>query len=224
MTAATHPTGAEEAVVKPLERRQKRSFFSRKKETKSVYDESLFKAILRTFVDRICLAGLLKLCGGTFGSPQQVKCHRITNTDTLKTTTPLLNKVLLTWLTQSYVWARANDEQRAALGLKQPRGIGYGIGLAVALFVMQGKSVSPLSLCAPDFLPRGGKFSEYQVFIPLKLNLIPGVQMNNHYMQSTSRECHPIGHSLTLRLASMTNGLLVRSGASPFFGAFRAGR
>lgn len=65
------------------------------------------------------------------------------NIDTLKTTTPLLNKVLLTWLSQSYAWARTSDEQHAALGLKQPRGIGYGIGLAIALFVMQGQLICP---------------------------------------------------------------------------------
>ena len=58
--------------------------------------------------------------------------------DTLKTTTPLLNKVILTWLTDSYVYARTTEAQRAVLGSPKPKGIGYGIGLAVALFVMQG--------------------------------------------------------------------------------------
>lgn len=57
--------------------------------------------------------------------------------DTLRTTTPLLNKVILTWLTNSYVYYRLTDEQKAASGMKQPQGIGYGIGLAVALFAMQ---------------------------------------------------------------------------------------
>lgn len=59
--------------------------------------------------------------------------------DTLKTTSPLVNKVLLTWLTESYFFYRATDAERAALNLTQPRGIGYGIGLAFALFVMQGE-------------------------------------------------------------------------------------
>jgi ATP-binding cassette subfamily C (CFTR/MRP) protein 1 len=66
--------------------------------------------------------------------------------DTLKTTTPLLNKVILTWLTDSYIYVRATDGERTALGLKQPRGIGFGIGLAVALFVMQGASISHVLL------------------------------------------------------------------------------
>ena len=54
----------------------------------------------------------------------------------MKTTTPLLNKVILTWLAKSYVYARLPDAQRQAM--EAPQGIGYGIGLAVALFVMQG--------------------------------------------------------------------------------------
>lgn len=64
--------------------------------------------------------------------------------DTLKTTTPLLNKVILTWLADSYTYVRATEAERTALGLKQPRGIGYGIGLAVALFIMQGAYIIPL--------------------------------------------------------------------------------
>ena len=57
-------------------------------------------------------------------------------TDTLKTTTPLLNKVILTWLTESYVYFSLSDTEREAVS--KPRGIGYGIGLAFVLFVMQG--------------------------------------------------------------------------------------
>ncbi|KAH9931733.1 multidrug resistance-associated ABC transporter [Epithele typhae] len=58
--------------------------------------------------------------------------------DTLNTTTPLVNQILLTWLTNSFVYFRATDEERAAFGLETPQGIGYGIGLAFAIFVMQG--------------------------------------------------------------------------------------
>ena len=60
--------------------------------------------------------------------------------DALKTTTPLLNKVILTWLTDSYIYVRTTEVQRTVLGIPKPRGIGYGIGLAVALFIMQGIS------------------------------------------------------------------------------------
>lgn len=63
-----------------------------------------------------------------------------TPTDTLQTLSPLVNKVLLTWLVDAYVYHRLSDEERAAGIIKQPRGIGYGVGLAFALFVMQGQS------------------------------------------------------------------------------------
>ncbi|KAF8815566.1 multidrug resistance-associated ABC transporter [Phlegmacium glaucopus] len=89
------------------------------------YDESLFKALHHTFFRRIWASAALLLIS-----------------DTLRTTTPLLNKVLLTWLADSYVYFRLSDTERAAaasLGLFKPRGIGYGIGLAFALFVMQGE-------------------------------------------------------------------------------------
>ena len=58
--------------------------------------------------------------------------------DTLNTTTPLVNQVLLTWLTNSYIYSRASEEERTALGLQKPQGIGYGVGLAFAIFAMQG--------------------------------------------------------------------------------------
>ncbi|KAG6873113.1 hypothetical protein C0995_002776 [Termitomyces sp. Mi166 len=91
---------------------------SRKKKPR--YDESLFYALLRTFASRICWAGSFKLCG-----------------DTLKTTTPLVSKVLLAWLTNSYVYHRLSDEQKASGQFGKPQGIGYGIGVAFALFAMQ---------------------------------------------------------------------------------------
>ncbi|KAF8882127.1 P-loop containing nucleoside triphosphate hydrolase protein [Infundibulicybe gibba] len=85
------------------------------------YDSSLFLAIHQSFLFRIWSAGILKLLS-----------------DTLKTTTPLLNKVILTWLTDSYFYSHLSDDQRAAGVIPKPKGIGYGIGLAVALFAMQG--------------------------------------------------------------------------------------
>ncbi|KAG6830985.1 hypothetical protein H0H92_013457 [Tricholoma furcatifolium] len=58
--------------------------------------------------------------------------------NTLKTTTPLVSKILLTWLTDSYMYHRLSDEEKASGVMKKPQGIGYGIGLAFALFMMQG--------------------------------------------------------------------------------------
>lgn len=61
------------------------------------------------------------------------------NPNTLNTMTPLLNKVLLSWLTDLYAYWKAPTDEREALGISQLRGVGYGIGLAFALFVMLGK-------------------------------------------------------------------------------------
>ncbi|KAH9476173.1 ABC-type transporter cicA [Psilocybe cubensis] len=91
-----------------------------------VYDESVFKALHQTFFRRIWWSGLLLLAS-----------------DTLKTTTPLVNKVLLTWLTESYVFSKLTQPERDAAvsaGFSPPKGVGYGIGLAFAIFIMQEAS------------------------------------------------------------------------------------
>ncbi|THG96760.1 hypothetical protein EW026_g5132 [Hermanssonia centrifuga] len=77
-------------------------------------------ALHNTFFWRWWIAGALKLFS-----------------DTLKTTTPLVNKVILTWLSASFAYYKLGPEAAAAEGITQPQGIGYGIGLAFALFVMQ---------------------------------------------------------------------------------------
>lgn len=72
-------------------------------------------------------------------------CYR--QTETLKTTTPLVTKVILTWLSERYIYYRLLDQggEEAVSEMSKPKGIGYGIGLAFALFVMQGLSTSPSS-------------------------------------------------------------------------------
>ncbi|KAF7297335.1 Multidrug resistance-associated ABC transporter protein [Mycena indigotica] len=94
-----------------------RRFWQRK--PRKLHDSSLFRAVHHTFLVRIWAGGMLKLIA-----------------DTLRTTSPLVNKALLTWLAESYVYHRATDEQKA-LFPKPPRGIGYGIGLGIVLFAMQ---------------------------------------------------------------------------------------
>ncbi|KAI0689828.1 ATP-dependent bile acid permease [Cytidiella melzeri] len=81
------------------------------------YDSSLLKALYHIFFWRIWGTGLLKLIS-----------------DTLKTTTPLLNKVLLNWLSDTY---RYYTNPESAANMDPPKGIGYGIGLGFALFLMQ---------------------------------------------------------------------------------------
>ncbi|KAE9399630.1 multidrug resistance-associated ABC transporter [Gymnopus androsaceus JB14] len=90
--------------------KSKKSKSKKSKNLKPQYDSSLLQAIYRTFLSEWWISGILKLVS-----------------DTLKTTTPLVNKVILTWL-----------EDSAELGItSRPQGIGYGIGLAFALFIMQ---------------------------------------------------------------------------------------
>ncbi|KAF7343004.1 Oligomycin resistance ATP-dependent permease YOR1 [Mycena venus] len=90
------------------------------KKQKSPYDSSLGKALHGTFSIPFWTAGVLLLIA-----------------ETLRTTTPLVNQVLLNWLVKSYVYVRLTDEERQAFNLGKPQGIGYGIGLAFALFAMQ---------------------------------------------------------------------------------------
>ncbi|KAJ7746241.1 multidrug resistance-associated ABC transporter [Mycena metata] len=118
-TAETASTDSEKgATAKEATPQKSRRFWQRK--PKPEFDSSLWRAVFATFHYRIWFGGVLKLLA-----------------DTLKTTTPLLNKVILTWLTDSYVYYHLTDAEKASGILAKPRGIGYGIGLGVALFVMQ---------------------------------------------------------------------------------------
>ncbi|KAG7440774.1 uncharacterized protein BT62DRAFT_572551 [Guyanagaster necrorhizus] len=70
------------------------------------YDSSLTKALHRTFFVRFWSAGVCKPVG-----------------DTLKTATPLVTKLLLTWLTESYDYYCLTDEQRVSGVMERPKGI-----------------------------------------------------------------------------------------------------
>ncbi|KAJ7123626.1 multidrug resistance-associated ABC transporter [Mycena epipterygia] len=92
-------------------------FWQRKQQE---FDSSLFLAIHHTFFWRIWTGGILKLFA-----------------DTLKTTSPLVTKALLTWLTESYVVYHVTDAEKTSGLLSKPRGVGFGIGLGFVLFAMQ---------------------------------------------------------------------------------------
>ncbi|RXW11166.1 hypothetical protein EST38_g14689, partial [Candolleomyces aberdarensis] len=86
----------------------------------SPYDASLFKALHSMLFSQIWISGFLTLVA-----------------DTLRTTTPLVSRVLLEWLASSYLFFRLGEAERAAIGLTEPRGIAYGIGVAIGIFAMQ---------------------------------------------------------------------------------------
>lgn len=66
------------------------------------YDRSLVRALHATFWVRWWTAGAMRLVS-----------------DTLKTTTPLITKELLAWLSVSYAWHELNAEQREAAGVSR---------------------------------------------------------------------------------------------------------
>ncbi|KAF9466008.1 multidrug resistance-associated ABC transporter [Collybia nuda] len=153
----------------------KQTWFGKKRpvpEAKPVYDASLLQALHKTFFTRIWFAGMLNLCS-----------------DILKTTTPLLNKVIFTWLTQSYVYFRLTDEQKASGILEKPRGIGYGIGLAVALFVMQEVS----SLMTNHFMQVGMVTGIY-----LRTGLVGNIFRKSLRLSGRARLEHSVGQITTM--------------------------
>lgn len=148
--------------------------------------------------------------------------------DTLKTTTPLLNKVLLSWLANSYVYFRLTDAERAAAaaqGLSKPQGLGYGIGLGFALFIMQGGNGStfihvrifliPIYAEVASLVSDGSSstLDHYSIKNPLK--------MTNHFAQSKDHPSffsfeNPNSNYYTY-LGSFITGLSVRTAVSLFF-------
>ncbi|PPQ81309.1 hypothetical protein CVT26_015196, partial [Gymnopilus dilepis] len=156
-----------------------------------LYDESLFKAVYQTFKRRILGAGLLLVLG-----------------DTLVTTTPLVNKVFLTWLTDRYVYARLTDEERALAAeasITKPRGIGYGIGLAFAIFVMQGKR--RIYVCTPtqfagktdaDQMSNHFQLASMTTGLYVRTSVIGTVFRKALRLSGKSRAEYSVGHITTL--------------------------
>lgn len=103
------------------------------------YDSSLFKSLHTAFFYRWWIAGIFYLSAGKCCLDILRRACDSFVLDTLRTTTPLVTKVLLNWLTESYDYHLADEVKgpSASVAAPQPRGIGYGIGLALALFAMQ---------------------------------------------------------------------------------------
>ncbi|KAJ7832830.1 multidrug resistance-associated ABC transporter [Mycena leptocephala] len=147
-----------------------RRFWHRK--PKKEFDSSLFGAVHRTFFYRIWSGGVLKLLA-----------------DTLKTTTPLLNKVLLTWLAESYVVYHATEEQKASGLLPKPRGIGYGIGLACALFAMQEVS---------SLMTNHSQQTMETVGLSIRTGIIGSVFRKSLRLSARARLEHTVGQTTTI--------------------------
>lgn len=97
---------------------------------------------------RWLLGGLLFLVGGTSTFRIWVALVlKMSSLGVLTTTSPLVTRELLQWLSESYYYNQLNEEERAAaaeLGFSEPRGIGFGIGMAFSLFAMARKLLDGL--------------------------------------------------------------------------------
>ncbi|TFY55007.1 hypothetical protein EVJ58_g8525 [Rhodofomes roseus] len=111
------PTGGKKA----RKGRKRSESGATEKDKKPKYDSSLLKALNRCYFWLWWTSGILTLLGNT-----------------LQTTTPLVNQRLLNWLEERcYYWQVPSADRTL---ISQPQGIGYGIGLAFAIFVMQEAS------------------------------------------------------------------------------------
>ncbi|KAI0777639.1 multidrug resistance-associated ABC transporter [Trametes elegans] len=148
--------------------------------SKPKYDSSLLKALHNVFWFQWWTAGVLKLCS-----------------DTLNTTTPLVNQVLLTWLTRSYICLRANEAERTALGLQKPQGIGYGIGLAFAIFAMQGW---PPHRSSPPYHQMSNHYQMVAMSNGLRLrtSLIGAIFRKSLRLSGRARMKHSVGQITTM--------------------------
>ena len=98
------------------------------------YDQSLLLAMSKTFFWPFWSSAVFLIISST-----------------LQTTSPLVTKKMLSYITTSYVYANASAAERTAANLAVPKSAGYGIGLAVALFVMQEAA----SLFSNQYMFRG---------------------------------------------------------------------
>ncbi|KZO98301.1 multidrug resistance-associated ABC transporter [Calocera viscosa TUFC12733] len=135
------------------------------------YDSSLILALNRTFFWRFWPAGILKLIG-----------------DTLNTTTPLVSKALITYLTEAYVYY----QDPAA---PPPRSVGYGVGLAVALFVMQETS----SICQNNYM----QWSMQTGFL-IRTSVISNIFRKALRLSGKARLTHSTGQITTMISADAT--------------------
>ncbi|KAH8823213.1 multidrug resistance-associated ABC transporter [Flagelloscypha sp. PMI_526] len=135
-------------------------------------DSSLFLAIHRTWMKPWWRAGVFKLAA-----------------DTLITTTPLVNKVLLTWLTESYVYYKAGPALSTQYGIKEPKSIGYGIGLAFALFGMREISI----LCDQYY-----NQETFRIGMEQRTAVVGIVHRKSLRLSPKSRLTHSVGNIITM--------------------------
>ncbi|KDQ12205.1 hypothetical protein BOTBODRAFT_57028 [Botryobasidium botryosum FD-172 SS1] len=145
-------------------------------------DESFLKALNETFFWLFWRAGLLKLCS-----------------DTLLTTSPLVTRALLTYLTK--VYTHHSDPTTPA-----PPNVGHGIGLAIALYAMQEIA----SLCSNMYF-----FQAMTTGFLVRTSVVSCIFRKSLRLSGRSRIEHSTGQITTL---ISTDASRLDSAASQFHG------
>ncbi|KAG8685393.1 hypothetical protein FRC08_013130, partial [Ceratobasidium sp. 394] len=135
------------------------------------WDQSLVRAINRAFFWRFWTAGLFKAVA-----------------DTLNATTPIVTRLLLTYLGEAYYYARVP-------GAPKPRGAGYGFGLAIAVAGMQEVS----SLCQNQYF-----FRAMTTGFLIRTSVISTIFRKSLRLSGRSRTKHSTGQITTMISADCT--------------------
>ncbi|EJD44619.1 ATP-dependent bile acid permease [Auricularia subglabra TFB-10046 SS5] len=131
------------------------------------WDMSLLWTLNKAFFWRIWTSGLLKLCG-----------------DTLNTTTPLITKLLIQYITTAYIFHRA-----PAGTVPAPRAPGYGIALAFGIFLMQETS----SLCNNQYF-----FRTMTLGFLVRTSLVSAIFRKSLRLSGRARLQHSTGQITTM--------------------------
>ncbi|KAF5390969.1 hypothetical protein D9757_004019 [Collybiopsis confluens] len=142
---------------------------------------SLIGALHKQFFVRVWIAGILLLFS-----------------QALATTTPLVNKVLLNWLAESFLFSHistAEQAQAESLGLSKPKGVGYGVGIAFALFAMSEASslVRDLPLIAAHSM-----YTAMTLGMSVRAALVGAITRKSLRLSTRARLEHSSGHILTM--------------------------
>ncbi|KAG8690811.1 hypothetical protein FRC11_008965 [Ceratobasidium sp. 423] len=136
------------------------------------WDQSLLRALNRAFFWRFWTAGLFKCVA-----------------DVLNATTPIVTRLLLTYLGQAYYYSRGVP------GAPQPRSASYGFGLAIAVAVMQEVS----SLCTNQYF-----FRAMTTGFLIRTSVISTIFRKGLRLSGRSRTKHSTGQITTMISADCT--------------------
>ncbi|KAG8874007.1 hypothetical protein FRB98_008686 [Tulasnella sp. 332] len=135
-----------------------------------VYDQSLVMALSNTFFWQFWTSAIFMIISSL-----------------LQTFSPLVTKKLLTYLSLAYEYHNLSPEERALL--PAVKGAGYGVGLAIALFVMQEVA----SLCQNQYMMRGMATGYL-----MRSALTGAISRKSLRLSGAARVKHGNGHLITL--------------------------